>query len=285
MKSIFLIFMKKFPVKICYKNREKLKIHRKFVETNAKLETLSAIMKQEKEQLNEKLNLQKEKNEEEREAYERKIMELKELFEKRLKDHDKWSKKYEDENGQLKDVIDFIRKEDSQGTSQKKNKGKLEGNPEMNKEVVGVLGQIKEMMKEMRELKSEALENKALCEKEKELRDVEKKFLRQINDAKILSENTLETVKKSFYTEIQVLKAKRIFKKKIMFFFQKEDKKQMEKQRENNLLSLLEKEGQIKVLQEKIISYEKEKKSQIDHAELLCKVKKFMDLFFFLKKF
>lgn len=46
----------------------------------------------------------------------------------------------------------------------------------------------------------------------------------------------------------------------------------MEKARENNLLSLLEKEGQIKVLQEKIISYEKEKQSQIDHAELLCKV-------------
>ena len=46
----------------------------------------------------------------------------------------------------------------------------------------------------------------------------------------------------------------------------------MEKARENNLLALLEKEGQIKVLQEKIISYEKEKKSQIDHAELLCKV-------------
>ena len=48
----------------------------------------------------------------------------------------------------------------------------------------------------------------------------------------------------------------------------------MEKARENNLLSLLEKEGQIKVLQEKIISYEKEKKNQIDHAELLCKVRK-----------
>jgi len=46
----------------------------------------------------------------------------------------------------------------------------------------------------------------------------------------------------------------------------------MEKSRENNLLGLLEKEGQIKVLQEKIISYEKEKKSQIDHAELLCTV-------------
>lgn len=56
----------------------------------------------------------------------------------------------------------------------------------------------------------------------------------------------------------------------------------MEKSRENNLLSLLEKEGQIKVLQEKIISYEKEKQSQIDHAELLCKV---FYLFFFCNNF
>lgn len=67
----------------------------------------------------------------------------------------------------------------------------------------------------------------------------------------------METVKKTFYAEIQLLK---------------DERKQLEKNRENNLLALLEKEGQIKVLQEKIISYEKEKKNQIDHADLLCKV-------------
>ncbi len=36
--------------------------------------------------------------------------------------------------------------------------------------------------------------------------ELEKKFLRQIQDAKILSDNTLETVKKTFYSEIQTLK-------------------------------------------------------------------------------
>ena len=72
--------------------------------------------------------------------------------------------------------------------------------------MMGILSQIKEMMSEIKDIKSEAVENKILCEKEKELREVEKKFLRQINDAKILSENTMETVKKSFYTELQVLK-------------------------------------------------------------------------------
>ena len=35
---------------------------------------------------------------------------------------------------------------------------------------------------------------------------MERKFTRQVNDAKILSDNTLETVKKTFYSEIQALK-------------------------------------------------------------------------------
>lgn len=186
--------------------REKLQIHKKFVETNAKLETVTAIMKQEKEQLNEKLNLQKERNDEERQSYEKKILELKEIFEKRLREHEKWSKKYEDENGQLKDVIDMIKNDDLPGKPSKKGKGKFETSPESTREMMGILSQIKEMMSEIKDIKSEAVENKILCEKEKELREVEKKFLRQINDAKILSENTMETVKKSFYTELQVLK-------------------------------------------------------------------------------
>lgn len=35
---------------------------------------------------------------------------------------------------------------------------------------------------------------------------MERKLSRQINDAKVLSDNTLETVKKTFYSEIQGLK-------------------------------------------------------------------------------
>jgi len=38
------------------------------------------------------------------------------------------------------------------------------------------------------------------------------------------------------------------------------------------LIILIEKEGQIKALQEKIVSYEKEKKTQIDHAEQMMKM-------------
>ena len=159
--------------------------------------------------MNEKLELQKERSEEERQEYEKKIIEMKEIFEKRLREHEKWSKKYEDENGQLKDVIELI-KNDEIPKSSKKIKGKMESNPEGSREMMGILGQIKEMMGEVKEMKGEAIESKALCEKEKELRDVEKKFLRQINDAKNLSENTMETVKKSFYTELQALKVKKI---------------------------------------------------------------------------
>lgn len=165
-------------------------------------------MKQEKEQLNEKLNLQKEKNEQERQHYEQKIIELKEIFEKRATEHEKWSRKFESENEKLKDVIEIIKKDENLGTFSKKNKMKTEIGPEINKDLMLLMNQMKEMMKEIKESKSESNESKLLFEKEKELREVEKKFLRQINDAKILSETTLETVKKSFYNEIQMLKVK-----------------------------------------------------------------------------
>ncbi|KRW99016.1 hypothetical protein PPERSA_11617 [Pseudocohnilembus persalinus] len=46
----------------------------------------------------------------------------------------------------------------------------------------------------------------------------------------------------------------------------------LDKKLEDMNLLLLEKEGQIKVLKEKIYSYEREKKNSIDHAQLLCSV-------------
>lgn len=173
------------------------------MEANAKLETLSAILKQEKEQFIEKLNSQKEKNEEDRQVYESKILELKEMFERRLNDHENWSKKFENNNEQIFNAIEMIKNDEYVQPTKKKNQPKNEISTDFNKELISHL---KEVIREMREIKIESLENKVLHEKEKELRDVEKKFLRQINDAKILSENTLETVKKSFYNEIQLLK-------------------------------------------------------------------------------
>lgn len=78
-----------------------------------------------------------------------------------------------------------------------------------------------------------------------------------MQDSKKLSENTLEMVKNSYNKELQEIR---------------EENRELEGNRETNLLALLEKEGQIKILHEKVIAYEREKKTQIDHADLLCKV-------------
>lgn len=177
------------------------------METNAKLETVTALMKQEKEQLNEKLSMLREKSDEERQEYQRKILELKEGFEKRLLEHEKWNKRFEDEHGQLKDMIGLMKSEEkpSLKSSRKQRSPEVFGS----EEGAGALRQFREMLFELKEARAETLESKALLEKEKELRELERKFLRQINDAKVLSENTLETVKKSFYTELQALKVKK----------------------------------------------------------------------------
>lgn len=148
-------------------------------ESQTKIETLGMILKKEKEQLNSKITDLVEKNESDTTQYEQKLLELRENFELRLKEHEKWNKRLEEENNSLKNIIEIIKVKSEQNLNSKKAKStKIQG--DLSNDVVidesvasdtrNLLGQLREMMMEMREMKVENLEVQSFHAKEKEVR-------------------------------------------------------------------------------------------------------------------
>lgn len=137
------------------------------------------ILKKEKEQLNSKISDLIEKNESDLKQYEQRILELKDNFELRLKENEKWNKRLEEENNSLKNVIEIVKSErnvDPKKAKPAKIKEDLPKDVVLNEPIDSdtrkILGQMREMMREMREMKVENLVSQIINGKEKEVRGV-----------------------------------------------------------------------------------------------------------------
>jgi len=113
------------------------------------------------------------------------------------------------------------------------------------------------LLSEVKKVNDERFQSRLEYEKEREKNNLEKKFNQQLLEAKTLSEQTIDNLRNSYEREIKVLR---------------EEMRKVEKSKENTVVALLEKEAKIKILEEKILNYVKENKTQIDHADMLVKI-------------
>ena len=137
------------------------------------------ILKKEKEQLNSKISDLIEKNESDMKQYEQRILELRDNFDLRLREHEKWNKRLEEENNSLKNVIEIVKSErnlNPKKTNPTKIKEDLPKDVVVEESVTSetgkILGQLRETMREMREMKVENLVTQTVNVKEKEVRGV-----------------------------------------------------------------------------------------------------------------
>jgi hypothetical protein len=238
--------------------KEKGEIEKKKAESEGKVEALTIMLRNEKENAQTMIQMAKDRFEEQKIILEGKISDMVEKWEGKLRESERWREKLEEDNDKLRDTLNSIKNGgmDSKKANALISKALTEEIENMDsglkKDIGSVSDNMKVLMNEMKKMNEDRMESKYRYEKEKDLLAMEKKYQKQLVEAKTLSDLALEELRASFQQEIEGVK---------------EDNRKLERARENAVINLVEKEGEIKLLKEKILSYEKEKKAQLDHAE------------------
>jgi len=243
--------------------KEKAEVERKLAESTGRQEGLAQTLREEKHHSEYKLAQARERFEEQKQMLETRFADLTDKWESKLEESERWRTKLEKESDQLRSLLSQIKTGGALDTK-KANSIAKSVNEEISlldttlrKDISTLSENLKTLMSQMKKMNEDKNESTHKIEKEKELQSLEKKFQKQLVEAKSANESILDEMKASYEDQINHLK---------------EESRKLEKSKENSLINLLEKEGHIKVLQEKIISYEKEKKTQIDHAEQMMKM-------------
>jgi len=250
--------------------KAKAEMERQLSELGGKKDALTLLLKQEKENAYKLMDELKARAEENRENLQQKIRDLTDQYEEKLEEAARWRQKLEGENENLKNIIEIMKIDKTYQAQHADNKKGYKV-PEniVTSEDIALLKQtfksdldfltesMKTLLMEIKKVNEEKFQLKLQYEKEKEINNLERKYNQQLNEARAISEETVETLKNSFEQEIKQLR---------------EENRKLEKSKENTVMALLEKEGKIKVLEEKMLSYVKENKTQIDHADMLCKI-------------
>ena len=167
---------------------------KKLAEVSARCETLTEILKDEKRNLHSQIDSLKENSQFQNNLFEKQMLELQKNFESRINDQDKFQENLDGNKEEIKTILSGFK-----GTLKKQKSRKPGDFTELIEKFEGFFGKI-----EGDHFK--AIKENAILKKEIEISELEKKYQKQFQEAKKLSENAIQIVKNSFYQEIQELK-------------------------------------------------------------------------------
>jgi len=269
----FLRLIENFHTSVCNDwDKEKSELEKELSISTGRVEALNMLLKQEKESAQKLLTEQKSRSEEQREHYQKKVLELNDQLEDKLTEANRWRQKLESDNENLRSIIEVMKMDRtalaSEGDSKKKSKKADKENiptkddmlmfrQDMKSQLDFMTDAMKTLLIEVKKDNNGKLDLQLQYEKDKEITNMERLYQQQLMEAKSLSEETVDSLKQSFDSELKSLR---------------DENRKLERSKENTVMALLEKEGKIKVMEEKMLSYVKENKIQIDHADMLCKI-------------
>lgn len=213
---------------------ERMEIEKVMADLSGKNEALTMLLEKEKENTNYYLNELKERFQERRLELERRIIEEHDTWEAKLRDAEKWKKKLQEENDELRSIINLIK---AQGVSGGKKSEQIteeisRGISKLDSNVARDISFIRETLSsfasEVQNMHQEKFDLRLKYEMEKDLADMEKYHAQQINDAKALSSSVMEKLRESYEDEIRDLR---------------EQIATLEKAKQLHLVKLVEKEG------------------------------------------
>ena len=173
---------------------------------------MQQLYTQEKQHSQEIIQQARDRFEEQRMSLEQKIHDLTEKWEDKLAEGEKWRERLEKDNESLRNLLGTIK---SSGGLDSKKAGNIAKalNEElsnldstMKKDIASLSDNLKVLMKELRQINEEKYESKYKYEREKDIAGLEKKFQKQLVEAKNASDLAVENLKASYEQEIAILK-------------------------------------------------------------------------------
>lgn len=215
-----------------------MELEKQLADMSGKNEALDQLLKQERENIKLYLADTKERYQEKKMELEQKIGESNETWESKLKDAERWKRKLEDENEDLRSEVKILKISLKSGGKQSeqlsqeltRELSKLDSN--VGKDVSRISENLESFMTEMKGMQQEKFDLRLKYEMEKELAQMEKRHFQQLNDAKNLSTSVMEKLRESYDDEIKDLQ---------------DYIKGLERAKEVNLIKLVEKEGYVRL--------------------------------------
>jgi len=179
------------------------------------------LLKQEKESAQKLLTEQKSRSEEQREHYQKKVLELNDQLEDKLTEANRWRQKLESDNENLRSIIEVMKMDRtalaSEGDSKKKSKKADKENiptkddmlmfrQDMKSQLDFMTDAMKTLLIEVKKDNNDKLDLQLQYEKDKEISNMERLYQQQLMEAKSLSEETVDSLKQSFDSELKSLR-------------------------------------------------------------------------------